>query len=186
MAISQSQLTLQEFLALPEKKPALEFENGLVTRKPVPKGKHSRLQRVLLDLLEQAGVAPGCAFPELRATFGGQSYVPDVAFYRWDRIPRDQGGQVADDFFEPPDLVVEILSPKQSVTALVRRCLWYVENGVAVALLVDPGDRSVLVFRPSQVPAALRGLLPIDLSDLLPGFDLTVQQLFDSLTVPSH
>lgn len=185
MAISQKQWTLKAFLTLPEKKPALEFENGLVTRKPLPKGKHSTLQRVLVDVFNRIALPGklGYAFPELRATFGGQSYVPDVAFYRWARIPRDPDGQVADDFLDPPDLAVEILSPKQSVTALVRRCVWYVENGVGVALLVDPVDRSVLAFWPGRPTAVLRAAAAIDLGSLLPGFDLTVEQLFDSLTI---
>ena len=100
-----------------------------------------------------------------------------------DRIRRGQAGEVADDFFDPPDLVVEVLSPKQSVTALVRRCLWYVDNRVGVALLVDPGNRSVLIFRPGRPAAVLRGSASIDVSDLLPGFELTVGQLFDSLTI---
>lgn len=42
---------------------------------------------------------------------------------------------------QPPDLVVEIASPRQSINGLVRRCIWYTENGVGIALLVDP-DRS--------------------------------------------
>lgn len=49
-------------------------------------------------------------------------------------------------FLPLPDLIVEIASPGQSISALVRRCLWYVQEGVAVALLVDPDDRSVLVL----------------------------------------
>ena len=67
MAISQKEWTLEEFLALPEKKPALEFEDGLLTRKPLPKGKHSTLQRVLVDVLNRIALPAklGCAFPEL-------------------------------------------------------------------------------------------------------------------------
>lgn len=123
------------------------------------------------------------AFPELRFTYAGRSYVPDVSLYRWDRIPRDEAGEVANDFFEPPDVAVEIVSPKQSVTALVRRCVWYAANGVAIALLVDPSDRSVLTFRLRRSPEALRGTDRIDLGDLLPDLAFTVQELFDSLRV---
>ena len=183
MAISEKRLTLEEFLRLPERKPALEFEDGGVIQKPVPKGKHSRLQYALAELLNRFSMARklACAFPELRATYGGRSYVPDVALYRWDRIPRDADGRVGDDFFEPPDLAVEIVSPRQGVTALVRRCLWYAANGVRLALLVDPADESVLLFLPDQPTRALRGGDRIDLGDLLPGCALTVQDLFDSL-----
>nr|WP_322096167.1 Uma2 family endonuclease [Pseudanabaena cinerea] len=40
-------LTLQEFLKLPETKPACEFIDGEIVQKPMPQGKHSTVQ---LDL----------------------------------------------------------------------------------------------------------------------------------------
>lgn len=183
MAISEQRLTLEAFLKLPEKKPALEFEDGVVIQKPVPKGKHSSLQYTLAEFLNRFARLRKLAhaFPGLRATYGGRSYVPDVVLYLWDRIPRDADGRVADDFFEPPDLAVEIVSPRQGITALVRRCLWYVASGVRIALLVDPGDESVLLFRPDEPTRALRGADQIDLGDVLPGFTLAVGELFDSL-----
>ncbi|MBI2941511.1 MAG: Uma2 family endonuclease [Chloroflexi bacterium] len=183
MAISQRQLTLDEFLKLPEEEPALEFEEGTVTQKVSPKGQHSALQYEVAELFNRFARPRRLAraFPELRVTFAGRSYVPDVAVYRWDRIPVDAAGRVANDFFEPPDMVVEIVSLEQSTNAVVRRCLWYVGRGVSVALLVDPADESVLVFRPGQVPQALRGPDEIDFADILPAFKLPVQALFDAL-----
>ena len=117
----------------------------------------------------------------MRTTFAGASRVPDVAVYRWQRIPRDASGRIANDFREPPDIAVEIVSPEQSVNALVRRCLWYVANGVEVALLVDPVDESVLAFRLNHEAVAWRGGDRIDVSEVLPDFELTVEQLFASL-----
>src|SRR4029077_12985917 len=84
------------------------------------------------------------ALPELLTVYAGAAYVPDVAVYRWDRIPRTSDGELADDFREPPDIAIEIVSPKQSTNALIRRSLWYVRHGVEIALLVDPSDRSVI------------------------------------------
>jgi Uma2 family endonuclease len=107
--------------------------------------------------------------------------VPDIAVYRWERIPRDEKGRIANDFFEPPDLAVEIVSPEQSVNALVRRCLWFVANGVQVALLVDPADESVLAFRRDRQTEVWHGADRIELSEFLPDFELTVEQLFASL-----
>ncbi|WP_405127610.1 Uma2 family endonuclease [Romeriopsis navalis] len=37
-------LTLQEFLQQPETKPATEYLNGEIIQKPMPKGRHRRLQ----------------------------------------------------------------------------------------------------------------------------------------------
>jgi hypothetical protein len=48
-------------------------------------------------------------------------------------------------------------------------------------LLVDPGDESALLFRPNQVTRALRDTDRIDIDDVLPGFDLSVADLFASL-----
>jgi Uma2 family endonuclease len=183
MILTQKRLSLEEFLKLPEEEPALEYEDGRVIQKVSPKGKHSGLQSELVERFNHFARRRklALALPELRATFGDHSYVPDVAVYRWGRIPRDEDGKLANDFWEPPDIAVEIASPGQSVNFLTRRCAWYCANGVAVALLVDPEDESVLAFRPNQPPRALRGRELIDLDDVLPGFKLSVRQLFDSL-----
>jgi Uma2 family endonuclease len=185
VAVPLKDMTLERFLELPEEKPALEFEDGRITQKVSPKGQHSGLQAELVGLINQLARQRklALAFPELRATFGGRSYVPDISVYRWSRLPVDAAGDIANDFTEPPDLAIEIVSPEQRTTALVRRCLWYVSHGVGIALLVDPADRSVLSFRPDRVPTSLVDSDRIDVDDLLPGFALTVRQLFDSLRV---
>jgi len=183
MAIASKKLTLEEFLKLPEKKPALEYAEGRITQKPLPKGKHSVLQFKVADAVNRVAVPTrlAMAFPELRFTFEGRSYVPDVSVYQRERIPRDPDGRVADDFFVPPDIAIEVLSPGQSLNAVIRRCDWYIANDVAAALGVNPADESVRLFLPGHEPQVLRNQDPIDLGDLLPGFHLTVDQLFDSL-----
>lgn len=185
MAIDHKQMTLEEFLALAEQQPALEFEDGVVTRKVSPKGKHSLIQVSLAELINGSTRAKrqAIALTELRSSFGGRSYVPDVSVYRWERIPRDDDGTIANDFTEPPDVAVEIVSPEQRVNALIRRCLWYVSHGVAVALLVDPEDESIVVFRAGPSTEALAESDTIDLSDVAPGLSLTVRQVIGSLTL---
>jgi Uma2 family endonuclease len=39
-----SKITLEEFLKLPETKPAREYFNGEIEQKPIPNGPHSLLQ----------------------------------------------------------------------------------------------------------------------------------------------
>jgi Uma2 family endonuclease len=183
MTVTSTPLTLEEFLRLPEEKPALEFTDGVVSQKVSPKGRHGTLQGELVERLNQSARPHKLAraIPELRVTFGGASYVPDIAVYQWQRIPVDAHGRIADDFREPPDIAIEIVSPEQSLTALVRRCLWYVANGVQAALLVDPADESVLAFRSDRPASAWSGSDRIDVSDMLPDFQLSVDQLFASL-----
>lgn len=176
-------ITLDEFLALPEIKPALEYEEGRVTQKVPPQGQHSVLQGALVTLFNSVGrpARIALAFPELRATHDRRSYVPDVAVYRWERIPRTPEGDVAHRFTEPPDIAVEIVSPEQSVTGLLEKCVWFIEHGVRVALLVDPDDRSVVVFRPGTSPIVKRGADEIDLADGISGLRLSAAELFASL-----
>jgi Uma2 family endonuclease len=106
-------LTLEEFLQLPETKPASEFINGRMTQKPMPQGEHSTLQGELVSrvnaVTKPAQVA--CAFPELRCVFGGAAIIPDITVFRWQRIPRTPSGRVANRFEIHPDWAIEILSP---------------------------------------------------------------------------
>ncbi len=185
MAIAQRRMTLEEFLKLPEQKPALEFMNGVVTQKVSPKARHGALQTevaILIDRLARPRKLAR-AFTETRTTFAGGSPVPDVVVYRWERVPRDERGEVAEDFFVAPDIAVEVLSPSQSVRSQANRCRWYVENGSRIALLVNPRDRSVTDFRPGAQPVVLRGTDRIDFGDVLPGVFLVVKDLFDSLSM---
>ena len=178
-------MTLDEFLALPEEEPALEYADGVVTQKVAPQGQHVLLQLNFANRVN-AFTAPqklALALPELRATYAGLSRVPDVAIYLWNRIPRSPNGRIANRFTEQPDVAVEIVSPGQTATELVSKCIWYVKNGVQIALIADPGNDTVLRFRPDALPDVLTGDDRIDLDEVLPGFELTVNQLFGSLVL---
>jgi Uma2 family endonuclease len=183
MVATERRLTLEEFLKLPERKPALQFLNGVVTQKVTPKGRHSALQLELGEYFNRAGRRQKIAraFTELRTTYAGASPVPDVVVYRWDRIPRAPTGELADEFFEPPDIAIEIVSPKQSMPKLRKLCQWYVDNGVPIALLVEPGDHSITLFRPGAPPEKLQGTDQIDFDAIIPGLRLVVQDLFETL-----
>ena len=107
--------------------------------------------------------------------------MPDVAVYLRDRIPRDASGDIADYFYEAPDIAFEVVSPGQRVSSLLRKSAWYLDNGVRVAVIVDIEDRTALVLRKEQPLRICRGDDRIDLSDVLPGFELTATQLFGRL-----
>ena len=63
--------TLEDFLKLPETKPASEYINGQIIQKPMPQGKHSILQGKLVTAINAALKSQriAFAFPELRCTF---------------------------------------------------------------------------------------------------------------------
>jgi len=81
--LRQHVLTLSELLRLPETEPASECVDGRIIRKVSPEGKHTRLEFRRAERLNQAAEPEcrGVAFPELRCTFAGRSFVHDVAFF---------------------------------------------------------------------------------------------------------
>ncbi len=176
-------MTLEAFLRLPEQEPPLEYWRGRITRKVSPQCQHGRLELTFGAAIDGFAVPRrlGVTFTELRSTHSGASMVPDIAFYRRERVPRLPNGEVANVFTTPPDIAIEILSPGQSKREQIEKCEWFVENGSAISLLVDPRDKSVLRFRPGEPPVTLRGDDQIDLAPVLPGFELTVRALFAPL-----
>jgi Uma2 family endonuclease len=149
--VTQPSLTLETFLAMPETKPANEFIDGEIVQKPMPQGKHSAVQSELVPTingkLKPAKVAR--AFSELRCTFGGRSVVPDLSVWVWDRIACDESGDIANVFPIAPDWTIEILSPDQSQTKVVKNIVHCLKHGAAMGWLIDPDDRTVFVYYPN-------------------------------------
>ncbi|NJK57706.1 MAG: Uma2 family endonuclease [Pleurocapsa sp. SU_5_0] len=174
-------ITFEEFLKLPETKPASEYIDGQIIQKPMPQGKHSVIQGELISAINSVlkSSKTARAFPELRCSFGGRSTVPDVAVFTWDRIPRDENGEIANVFQKAPDWTIEILSPDQSQTKVTRNILHCLDHGTQLGWLIDPSEQSVLVYFPEQKPVFLAKI-----TDTLPVpqfanvFQLTVGELF--------
>jgi Uma2 family endonuclease len=151
-----------------------------VTQKGEPTAWHSLLQSRLASYVGRYAEPRRLAlvFLGLRLSFPTVSYAADVAVYRWERIPWKPSGEVPDDLPAPPDVAVEVASPEEDRALLGEKCAWYVANGVPLALLVDPDDRSVVAFCPGDPPAVLRGTDVIDFAPILPGLRLAVRTLF--------
>ena len=184
-------ITIEAFLQLPETKPASEFVDGQISQKPMPQGKHSTVQLDLGSAINLALKPQQIArsYTELRCTFGGRSIVPDIAVFAWDRIPRDEDGKVANVFAIAPDWAIEILSPDQSQTKVVRNILHCLTHGTQMGWLIDPDEELVFVYLadPQGAPGNQTisvfeqpdALLPVP--GFAESFQLTVGQLFSWL-----
>jgi len=163
---TQKKLTLADFLQLPETTPASEYINGQIFQKPMPQGKHSKLQGGLVTFINSHLETNklGLAFPELRCNFGGRSLVPDVTIFSWNRIPVDENGEVENAFNTYPDWTIEILSPEQNQTKVTGNILHCLQNGTSLGWLIDPAEKNILVFPSQQQPLLIEdpeALLPI-------------------------
>jgi Uma2 family endonuclease len=98
-----------------------------------------------------------------------------VAFYR--HRPRESARKHA---LEVANLAVEILSPRDDLDEQRAKRQWYVDHGAQVAMLVDPGQRSVTLFESvGQVDVLSSGGTLV----LLPGLELALEDIFSVLGV---
>jgi Uma2 family endonuclease len=177
-------LTLAEFLQLPETEPASEYINGKVIQKPMPQGKHSKLQGRLVTVINNIAEKTliTLALPELLCTFGGRSIVPDIAVFTWSRIPLDEEGEIANVFAAHPDWTIEILSPDQNQTKVTSNILHCLNAGCQMGWLIDPVEKSVLAYPVNQQPIFLQEseqLLPTP--EFIADLNLSVGELFSWL-----
>ena len=122
------------------------------------------------------------AYPELRCTFGGQAIIPDISVFRWDRIPRKDGGTVENQFAIAPDWSIEILSPNQSQTKVTAKILHCLAHETQLGWLLDPAERAIFVHGSNQTLKLFQAeemLLPVP--DFATDLRLTVGDIFSWL-----
>jgi Uma2 family endonuclease len=136
-------ITLEEFLALPDTKPASEYIAGQVIQKPMPLGKHSLIRAELMMAINQPNIM--LPFPELRCVFAGCAVVPDLAVFKYENIPCDEDGTVANDFELAPDWIIEILLPDQNAARLIEKIHYCLRHGTQLGWLIDIAEKSIFV-----------------------------------------
>ena len=177
-------IPIEEFLTLGfiDESPAWEYINSEVIQKPMGGGKHSLLQKKLVAVIDTA-TSDYEAFPEMRCSCGNRSVVPDVLVIATDQIPLDESGDIISSGISfAPLWVIEILSPAQSQTKVTGNILHCIKHGTKLGWLLDPSERSVLVYQPNTLPDLLTGT---DRLPVLEGVNLiiTVEEVFSWLQI---
>lgn len=181
---SPSKISLEEFLLLPETKPASEYLDGEIYQKAMPQGKHSTLQIKFSSAINQVGKPQklAFAFTELRCTFGGGAVVPDVAVFEWPRIPLNSLGEIENRFEIAPDWIIEILSPDQSSSRVIKKILFCLKNHTKLGWMIDPEEELVIVFKPQQEPEIKENEDILPVLDVLSGLQMSAADLFGLLS----
>jgi Uma2 family endonuclease len=78
----------------------------------------------------------------------------------------------------PPLLAVEVLSPSDRVSRILRKINDCLTNGVRLVWLIDPEERTVTVFAPGKPPVPLDPAGELSGEEVLPGFRCRVPDLF--------
>ncbi|MDY6939848.1 MAG: Uma2 family endonuclease [Cyanobacteriota bacterium] len=112
----------------------------------------------------------------------GNRRAPDISFVGKERL---QGlEELPDGFLEgAPDLAIEILSPGNTVEEIHAKLVEYFENGSRLVWIVHPQERYILVYRGASEPdRLLKSIDSLDGEDVVPGFSLSVAELFAKLS----
>lgn len=180
MASSTTRLmSFAEFERLPDSPlgARCELRHGQVFQVPPPQHRHRVVQHRLLRLLDVAASTfvevnvelPFRALPEYEYRYADVGFVTRD---RWERISPTGNLQGA------PELVVEALSPSNTVTELLDRRIVCLEHGAREFWLVDIDHRSVEVSTPDGRSITCKSGLEIALF-FAPGATLAVDAIFD-------
>ena len=116
-----------------DQKPNWELIDGVPEQKALGSKRHSYLQWILAQMLNELGFRPGTELTvEVSETW---EPVPDVA----GMLGPETSGVYQN---SPPAVVIEILSPSDRFTLLDKKCRRYAEWGVPDILVFDPVENS--------------------------------------------
>jgi Uma2 family endonuclease len=101
---------------------------------------------------------------------------PDVAFVSKSRL---KPGRRKGYFEGAPDLAVEVVSPSDRFGDVQEKVHEYLDAGSRLVWVVDPGRRTVTVWRPNRQAREFRANQKVAGEEVLPGFSFRVNDLFE-------
>jgi Uma2 family endonuclease len=102
--------------------------------------------------------------------------IPDVAFFREERLPPRQTGQ--DWIRVPPDVAVEVKSPSNTRREIERKLEVYLGAGVPLVLVADTDRETISAHTPDGRVRIYRIGEDLDGGYVLPGFRVPVAEFF--------
>jgi Uma2 family endonuclease len=170
-------------IPIPAAKPAIELIDGRLVQKMSPQTRHQVLEKRWLFTLDAWAGTRGEALTEWRFQFQapGRSFgslVPDVAFLS--REAMDELGPAAAEIPpRAPEIVVEILSPRDSEGTLAWKIGAYLAGGTRVIFVVDPPHRTVIARDADGVQRFGPG--DVVVHPAMPGFVFPIDAMFEGL-----
>jgi Uma2 family endonuclease len=109
--------------------------------------------------------------------------LPDVCFVSWDQIPdRANWSKSMNELH--PDLAIEILSRGNTRKEMERKLKEYFKSGAKLVWYINPADRSAITYTAPDQPTTHGEDQPLDAAPVLPGFALSLKELFDHVGNP--
>jgi Uma2 family endonuclease len=177
MSAHTALLTVEEFLKLPQRREGrIELHHGEVVVIPPPRRGHQRIQDRITMLLKRQVGNSGVVQMEMafRPTPEHEVWQADVAC-----VPVERDAATGDDEYlmGAPELVVEVLSPSNTMDEILERQGMCLANGCVSFWTVDPKREMVMVTTPDRRTFAFDGQSWVPLPERLDG-SIEVAKIF--------
>lgn len=189
MSVDTRLATAEELLRMPRGSFRYELVRGELHRMSPAGHRHGRIAARLT-----ARLAPFVEDHELGEVYAAETgflltrdpdtvRAPDVAFVTHSRV--ESTGSETEGFFPgAPDLAVEVMSPSDAPTAVAEKALEWVRAGTRVVVVLDPRNKSAVVYRPAIEPGGeprsevLAPGATLEITDVVPGWSVPLANLF--------
>lgn len=105
--------------------------------------------------------------------------IPDGCFISWERLPKGSRQQRRRPVPSlAPDLAVEVLSKGNTKKEMARKLRDYFEAGVRLVWYIDVESRTAIMYSAVDQPVEIDEDGELDGGDVLPGFSLSLRELF--------
>jgi Uma2 family endonuclease len=179
-------VTFEQYVEISERRPGgklYEWVDGTLVEKAVGYYE-SRIAtfiiRALLNYVEEHDLGIISAPDGFMRILPDIARGPDVTFVAWASLPG--GRPPAREDRVPsivPDLVVEVLSESNRPGEMARKRREYFTAGVKQVWEIDPETRSAVVYTAEDQLAPVPANGTVSGGDILPGFTLSLQEIFD-------
>jgi Uma2 family endonuclease len=182
MAVVRQQVTANELLYMPDDGYRYELVRGEL-RQLTPAGNvHGRVAMNFAWRLAQyvqengLGAAYAAETGFRLATDPDTVRAPDVAFVSHVRV--EAVGEVEGFWPGAPDLAVEVISPDDAYADVEEKVFDWLDAGTRMVVVVNPRQHSATVYKSQTDITALTEADVLDGDDIVPGFELTVREIF--------
>jgi Uma2 family endonuclease len=176
--------TAEEFLRVHGHAHGRELVRGHVREAVMPNAEHAGIEVNIVVMVQDYAKRMNWG-----RVFGGEVYIrlaedpdtiraADVCMVSYRRLPADQP-RPRGPLVTMPEVVVEIQSPSDRMSAVLVKVGDYLGAGVEAVVLVDPDLQAIAVFRAAELPIRFHNGDIVTLPDVLPGFSAPLKSFFE-------
>lgn len=177
---TQTRLMTAEELFLHGPDQSCELIEGELRLMPPPKWLHGRIVNRISWLLTRFVMEHSLGEVACESGFVIERdpdtvLAPDVSFIASERLPDSREAAYLS---TAPDLVVEVVSPSQSIQEVEDKTERWLRFGVKIVWVAWPNTRTISVHRPGVPPLHLSGDQRLEGDEVLRGFSCTGREVF--------